>query len=371
MNLSLGSVGSKVSELQDWLNKLPPKTLVPLVVDGIFGPKTRSRVQEFQRNNQLAPDGVVGPLTTEAIQQELRRLGLLPPTPLPAALAVRPINQEVLGMTGSNNLIQQSIPSISLIVESTFLPGVVTNQFDFRSAAPTVARLGIFAAKKGDLERAVILLLPPTGTPDRVIICISQGFAQAPGTLEPLGWGNPLSPDLIRFCLLKHVINRWGAQTLASRKQMAFMYIVRAKGNELGPFANDGPFVLQTLTELVLLTNGAFSFLNVEAFTFSSGISDFNVFLNSVSGILNVQAVYSIDPANALPAGKPAGAVRKQFLSGQTGGPSAGFEFVPLDRWSKEWSFPIRQTFGNPWQFAYLHNYCMPKYILHLAIQTS
>jgi hypothetical protein len=34
----------------------------------------------------------------------------------------------------------------------------------------------------------------------------------------------------------------------------------------------------QTLTELVSLTNNAFSFDNVESFTFSSGINDFNRF---------------------------------------------------------------------------------------------
>lgn len=103
---------------------------------------------------------------------------------------------------------------------------------------PNVGRLGIFAAKKGDAERALILLLPATTKPDRVIIAITQGFGQAIDTVGPLGFNNPLSPKLIQFVLLKHVINRWGTQTLASKKQMAFLYIVRSgqgKKGELGP----------------------------------------------------------------------------------------------------------------------------------------
>ena len=32
-------------------------------VDGIFGPRTKSAVQDFQRSKGLSPDGIVGPLT--------------------------------------------------------------------------------------------------------------------------------------------------------------------------------------------------------------------------------------------------------------------------------------------------------------------
>lgn len=370
----MGSVGAEVRKLQEAMNLLAPTVLPPLAVDGIFGSKTRARVREFQRNNKLVDDGVVGPLTLQAIQLALKLLGLQPPTPVPGSQAVRPINQAMLGTPGTNNLVEQFLPSIGLIAESTFRAGVASNAFDFRSSAPSVGRLGIFAAKKGEVERAVILLLPRTGTPKGVLICITQGFAQSWKTLEPMGWSDPLSPVLIQFCLLKHVINRWGAQTMASRKELAFLYIVRAKGKELGPFANDGPFVRQTLTELVALTNGAFSFDTVEAFTFSSGISDFNPFVSSLNGILNVRAVYNIDPASALGAVQPPGAVRKQYLSGQTGGPKGGFEFLPIQRWSKEFSYPIRETFVKPdspsWPFNYLHNHCMPMYVLHLALQT-
>jgi Putative peptidoglycan binding domain len=375
MALSVGSAGQTVRELQEGLNLLMPTKLPLLATDGRFGSKTQARVKEFQRSKGLVDDGIVGSLTMAAFEQALRLLGLLPGPPTPANQSVRSINQTILGVNGPGNLIPQIIPSIEVIAESTFRAGVPTNAPSFRSVAPTTGRLGIFAAKKGDLERAVILLLPASGTPDRVMICISQGFGQAIDTVGKLGFNNPLSPALINFVLLKHVINRWGAQTLASRKQMAFLYIVRSEGkgkSELGPFANDGAFVKQTLTELVSLTSNAFTFDTVEAFTFSSGILDFNPFLTSIGGQLNVKAVYSLDPNPRNPARQPAGAVRKQFSRSPV--LAAGFESMPLNRWQNESSFAIRQTFaknGQGFEFQYLHNHCVPKYLLHLGVQTS
>jgi hypothetical protein len=63
--LAVGSRGPEVETLQAALNfylPRPPK----LVVDGIFGPKTRARVVEFQGRQGLAADGIVGP-KTEAV----------------------------------------------------------------------------------------------------------------------------------------------------------------------------------------------------------------------------------------------------------------------------------------------------------------
>ena len=60
--LSFGSTGPLVVGLQKSLNLLPTD-LEPLKPDGIFGSRTRGRVQEFQDSNDLDTDGVVGPLT--------------------------------------------------------------------------------------------------------------------------------------------------------------------------------------------------------------------------------------------------------------------------------------------------------------------
>jgi peptidoglycan hydrolase-like protein with peptidoglycan-binding domain len=57
--LRAGDTGADVRALQDVLN-FHIRRLVPLAVDGIFGPKTKARVVEFQRSNQLVQDGVAG-----------------------------------------------------------------------------------------------------------------------------------------------------------------------------------------------------------------------------------------------------------------------------------------------------------------------
>lgn len=54
--LSSGATGADVVDLQLRLNSSPPTQLALLSVDGIFGPKTRARVVEFQTNNGLAAD---------------------------------------------------------------------------------------------------------------------------------------------------------------------------------------------------------------------------------------------------------------------------------------------------------------------------
>jgi len=290
--------------------------------------------------------------------------------PATGDISVRSINQDIIGMDGPNHLVNQIIPSIGVINPSSFRLHARNNRLTFSSVSATTGRLGIFSAQKGTEQRAMILLLPAAGTPSRLLICITQGFGQAARDLQPLGWSNPLARPFVNFCLLKHVINRWGAQTLAANGDMAFLYIVRARGNELGPFANDGAFVLEALTQMASLTGNSFSFDEVEAFTFSSGVSDFNVFINSVSPLLNIQAVYGIDPAQAMPLARPGNCVRKQYLSGQTGGPSAGFEYLGLDSWINEFRYPDRARFPDPWGFNYMHNWVMPMYILNLALAT-
>jgi hypothetical protein len=373
MSLSIGMSGPKVSELQARLNLLP-SSLARLVVDGKFGPKTRARVMEFQRTNKLVNDGVAGPKTLAALLDLITQLGLavasstMPPVPSSDA-SVRSITEDVLGVKPVNGLIQQTFPPVGLIDVATFKTGVDSNAPLFSFTSLKVGRLGIFAAKKNGVERAVILVVPNGATPNRVMIGISHGFGgNALSEYQALGWKDPLSRPLIEFVLLKHVIKRWAPQTLASKRPMAYMHIVRAAGVELGPFANDGAFTRDVLTELRAQTANAFSFDTVEAFTYSSGIGDFNPFLKSISSTLNVGAVYNIDPHPAISAAMPAGGVRKQYLSGMTGATHlAGFESMLMPRWANE---PFYAA-GQLSRFEYLHNFCLPQYVLHLGIQTS
>lgn len=69
--LSLGSRGPEVVTLQDDLNALPtdPPTLS---LDGVLGPRTKARVQEFQQQNGLEPDGIVGRLSWAELDQPPR-----------------------------------------------------------------------------------------------------------------------------------------------------------------------------------------------------------------------------------------------------------------------------------------------------------
>lgn len=58
-----GSRGDEVRRLQTLLNK----NGYQLSVDGIFGPKTREAVMEFQRRANLSTDGIAGPQTWKSL----------------------------------------------------------------------------------------------------------------------------------------------------------------------------------------------------------------------------------------------------------------------------------------------------------------
>ena len=64
--LNIGSAGADVQNLQVMLNRVvtAPPLLQP---DGLFGPKTRARVVQFQTNSGLVADGIVGPITRDAL----------------------------------------------------------------------------------------------------------------------------------------------------------------------------------------------------------------------------------------------------------------------------------------------------------------
>lgn len=367
--LKMGDIGDPVRQLQSFLNLLPTR-LAQLKIDGIFGTRTHGRVVEFQGANKLVPDGIAGDLTWGLLEDILRKLGLLPgPGPQPAPSAVRCINTEMIGMTGADNLVDQILPVRMMADMSTFRRNAPADRIKFRPIPMGLCRLGIFAARKGTMERVVILALPKEGKADRMCIAITQGFGQAASALNKLGWHNPLSKPFVEFALLKHVVNRYAPQIMASKKTMGLLYILRANqgGHELGPFANDGAFTLQVLNELVALTNGAFSFDTVEAFTYSSGISDFNTFIASISDKMSIAGTYNIDPAKGAPAAS-GGGFRMQFLSGQTtNGPKPGFEYMPHPRWVNE---PLYRA-NEPNLFSYLHNHAMPGYCLNIGIDLT
>jgi hypothetical protein len=287
-------------------------------------------------------------------------------------VAVRSILEEIFGTSSSNHLIPATVPGHQLINMATFRAGDASNTPDFTFTPAKQARLGVFAARRGSVERAAILLLPETGAPDRVLVGITQGFGQNTAYYQSLGWSNPLSPRLITDVARRFVRERWAPQMLASKKNMAMLLPVRAEGDELGPF-RDGAFLRQVLEFISVATLRAFTYAHVEMFTYSSGIGDLNGMLPSVQSNLSLEAVYNLDPAGGHAASARAGVARRQFLSGQTthGSPRAGFEFLPLSRWANEQDFPAVNPRISGQAFNYLHNGVLPGYCLYLGIQTS
>jgi len=70
--------------LQGSLNAILGSTLNPqLVVDGIYGPKTRSAVEQLQAKLGLTVDGLAGAITQAAISALLAKLPNLTPAPKP------------------------------------------------------------------------------------------------------------------------------------------------------------------------------------------------------------------------------------------------------------------------------------------------
>jgi peptidoglycan hydrolase-like protein with peptidoglycan-binding domain len=66
--LKMGDSGEDVRMLQKVVNKhLDLIGGLLLNPDGQFGPKTVSKIMQFQKLNRLSPDGIVGPKTRAAL----------------------------------------------------------------------------------------------------------------------------------------------------------------------------------------------------------------------------------------------------------------------------------------------------------------
>ena len=81
--LRLGARGDYVRYLQCRLNYQHANLALPLVEDGVWGPKTQAAVRGFQQSKGLAADAVVGPLTWAKLDEGQPGPAVTPPAPTP------------------------------------------------------------------------------------------------------------------------------------------------------------------------------------------------------------------------------------------------------------------------------------------------
>lgn len=70
-NLNVGSSGSQVSQLQEFINFATGSNLT---VDGQYGPKTQAAVKQLQSQLGITADGIVGPQTTKALNDYMAKI---------------------------------------------------------------------------------------------------------------------------------------------------------------------------------------------------------------------------------------------------------------------------------------------------------
>ena len=126
-NMTVGSTGSDVLKLEQFLNKTsatavanPPFAGSPGKETSAFGPKTQAAVEAFQKLHGLPQTGVVGVLTRAAMNQILEGGTATPP------VAVVPVPTPVL-------------PTASITAD-TSVPGsaILTGTYDGAGANPTI-----------------------------------------------------------------------------------------------------------------------------------------------------------------------------------------------------------------------------------------
>lgn len=106
-----GLKGADVRAVQDVLN-FHVRRLVPLAVDGIFGPRTHARVVEFQKSNKLVGDGIVGPKTMAKLFEEEQ---------VPISFALLPQARTAIGIQPPRLIPPLTLPPL--------LPPLVTTLF--------------------------------------------------------------------------------------------------------------------------------------------------------------------------------------------------------------------------------------------------
>jgi hypothetical protein len=181
-----------------------------------------------------------------------------------------------------------------------FKAGDLSNQPLFGLRSGIAVNVAVFAAKVGSVERGYILLMPQ-GHARKLLVVISHTFGQNDAYYSDKGYSDPLSPDLIKDVLDRFVIERWGAQIMCASSDYALLMPVRAKAgggaSELGPFVAQPGVGAAIVAEIAAQSGKVFEFSEVAIVTFSSGISDCNLFIAAGGAGLNFTRGINQDPA--------------------------------------------------------------------------
>jgi hypothetical protein len=299
------------------------------------------------------------------------------------AMEVEPYNTQVLGpYPATDNLVMQILPGGTSIDIAHFMGNRTSGPLRFGPRQMATCRMGVFKVVKDGVTRIVFIVLPAAARAERILLFVTQAFGQAAAGLAWLKPDNPLSMAYIREMMLKHVINRYAPQTIAGAGNVGLFYVLRVLGNrELGPFETDGAVWRECLEEIQTQTNDAFDVGDAIVATYSNGIESANRLMPSLSRAFSISKVINIDPAKARGLSAGQGVPKREFLSGQTGGPKPGFDYFPLERWRYEAKLSMIGTTiqVHDWArmadmrigvFIYLHNIAMPEHMLFLGLRT-
>jgi hypothetical protein len=288
---------------------------------------------------------------------------------------VRPITADLFGPP-STIWRRSSVPEIHVVTNGQLLPGqsAPVLQFD-RSVPKKPVDFAVFAAKRGAVQRAFILVKQPETHPRNLLVVVPHPFAQGRGVTYygDLGFfKDPLSLDLIRNVIDRFALARWGSQLFAASSNHALLMPVPSgvgQGGEMGPFITDRGVGAEIIVKILGASNGAFSLDSVELCCFSGGVHQANTFVASGGRGLNITFGCNQDPQGgaALAASIP---VRRQYLSGYTtGGPRHGFIYLPDPPcWSRDPLYAQRKTeLGG----EYKHTWAIPHHTLYMALTSK
>lgn len=169
-----GSRGAAVRDAQTKLNSAMPNA-TPLVVDGDFGPLTRTAVVTFQQQHDLADDGVIGPNTWAVLDNPPAPVH---PLPSPAQIAALGLSHDDIAQAQQKlNVANNETPQLSINAVYDDLMSTAVEAFQTSHGLPVDGLLG--RATLTALDTAV-----PQGGIDREG---NEEAVEAPGGAHPLG----------------------------------------------------------------------------------------------------------------------------------------------------------------------------------------